>query len=423
MEEGTIVKWHKKIGDYVEAGDLILEVATDKATVEHNTLDAGYLRKIIVPEGQTAKVNQSIAIFTEEKNENIENYKPTGFEPTEESIAVPTDKKTPETTTKETPTKTPPSVATSHQPAFIPESPLEGYQFPLPTTQTTGKRLKASPLAKKLAQEKQLDLGSIKGSGPHGRIISSDLDLAQSAGSLVFGRHETPKHPPGAYEEEPLSQIRKVIAKRLQESKTYIPHFYVQQAIDAQALIAIREQLTNFEMKVSFNDLIIRACAMALRVHPNVNSGYHSVNQTIIRFQTIDIAVAVSTKEGLITPIIRHADYKNVGEIAVESRDLARRSREGKLDPQEYKGGSFTISNLGMYGVTDFQAIINPPQAAILAVSAISDVPVVRNGQVVPGKVMNITLSVDHRVIDGAAAAEFINTLQQYLENPASLLI
>lgn len=425
MEEGTIAKWHKKVGDYVESGDLLLEVATDKATVEHNALDSGWLRKILIPAGKTAVVNQAIAIFTEEKNESIDKYKPTGIEPVkEEEKAAPVAKKgkKEKEVEEELPVKRASTSAGMAQPTFVPEAPLEKYQFQLPTQQAE-KRVLASPLAKKLAKEQNLDLGSIKGSGPHGRIVSSDLERAQPGGTVVFGRHEAPKLPPGSYEEETPSQIRKIIGQRLQESKTFIPHFYVQQAIDAEALIAIREQLTQFELKVSFNDLVVRACALALRQHPNVNSGYNSVNQTIIRFQTIDIAVAVSTKEGIITPIVRHADYKNVGEIAIEVRGLAKRAREGKLDPQEYKGGSFTISNLGMYGISDFQAIINPPQAAILAVSAILDTPVVRNGEVVAGKVMNVTLSADHRIIDGVAAAEFLKTLQQYLQNPAVLLI
>lgn len=217
--------------------------------------------------------------------------------------------------------------------------------------------------------------------------------------------------------------MRKVIASRLQESKSFIPHFYVQLTVDVEPLIALREQLKHVQVKVSVNDLLIRAAALALKKHPNINSGFNSVNMTIVRFKTIDISVAVSTGEGLITPIIRHADYKNVGEISVEMKQLVKRAKEGKLDPHEYKGGSFTISNLGMYGVTNFQAIINPPQAAILAVSGILDTPVIKNGQVVPGKIMNLTLSADHRVVDGVAAAEFLNTLKTYVENPAALLL
>lgn len=415
MEEGTIAKWHKKVGEFVEPGDVLFEVSTDKATVEHSALDAGWLRKIIVTEGKKAKVNQPIAIFTEEKEESIEGYKPP------EAIVEKPQKK--EKVEKETPAATPTQQAVPRgQPSFVPEPPLNQYTFTSPT-ETSAKRLKASPLARKLAKEKGLDISTVKGSGPGERIVSRDLEQAQAEGKVTFGKRQAPQSAPGTFEEEELSPMRQVIAQRLQDSKSFIPHFYVQQAIDAQPLKDIREQLSTFGTKVSINDLIIRGTALALKEHPNVNSGFNSVNQTLVRFKTIDVAVAVSLPEGLITPIIRHADFKNVGEISVEMRALAKKAKEGKLDPQEYKGGSFTISNLGMYGITDFQAIINPPQAAILAISSILDLPVVKNGTVVPGKVLNLTLSADHRVVDGVAAAQFLKTLQKYLENPAALLV
>ena len=216
--------------------------------------------------------------------------------------------------------------------------------------------------------------------------------------------------------------MRKVIAQRLQESKSFIPHFYVTQCIDAEPLVTMREQLIAHEMKFTINDFIVRASALALKQHPGINCGFNSANQSIIRFQTIDIAIAVSIEDGLITPIVRHADYKNLGELSMEIRSLSKGKRE-KLNPEEYKGGSFTLSNLGMFGVSEFQAILNPPQGAILAVSGIQDVPVIRNHTVVPGKTLNLTLSVDHRVIDGAAAARFLQTLKKILENPAILLI
>lgn len=422
MEEGTIAKWHKKEGEFVESGDVLLEVATDKATVEHSALDGGWLRKIIVPEGGTAIVNQAVAIFTEKKDESIEGYKPTGESPVKEKEAkapAEEEKKTAE------PTAAKPAVsarAALGQPSFVPEPALVQYEFELPT-EAAEKRIKASPLARKLAKEKGLDISTVKGSGPHNRIVSSDLERAQPSGTIAFGHREAPSLTPGSYEEETLSQMRKTIAQRLQEAKTFIPHFWVHQAIDALPLLALREQLSYHEVKVSVNDLIVRGCALALREHPNVNSGFNSVNQTIIRFKTIDISIAVNMKEGLITPIVRHADYKNVGELSVEIRSLAKRAKDGKLEMHEYKGGSFTVSNLGMFGITDFQAIINPPQAAILAVGGAQEVPVVKNGVVVPGKVMNLTLSADHRVIDGAAAAEFLKTLKEYLENPAVLLL
>lgn len=429
MEEGTIVKWHKKVGDSVQTGDVLLEVATDKATVEYNALDEGWLGKILVNEGQEAVVNQPIAILTAEKNESLEGYTPEGTapKPTEEQKSATQD----QASTSESQDKPAPSTAEDvskkkggviAQPQFVPEAPLENYTFEYPTEKLE-KRLLASPLAKKLAKEKGLDLSTIKGTGPKQRIMSRDLAKAQPSGLVNFSHRETPSLPPGSYEEISLSPMRKVIGQRLQESKSFIPHFYVTQSLDAEPLVAIREQLKNHEIKLSINDFIVRACALALQQHPGINSGFNSVNQTIIQFKTIDIAVAVSIEAGLITPIIRHANYKNLGELSLEIRSLAQRARDGKLNPSEYKGGSFTISNLGMYGVSEFQAILNPPQAAILAVSGIQDVPVIRNGTIVPGKTLNLTLSVDHRVIDGVAAALFLQTVKKLLESPSILLI
>lgn len=423
MEEGTIAKWHKKEGDFVEAGELIIEVATDKATVEHNVLDEGWLRKILVQEGEEASVNQAIAIFTEDEKESIEDYQPESSdteEDKEDKEEEESEEKEEDAEDKKKPVRKKESGLS--QPAFVPEEPVKDYEFRSPTTLLT-ERVKATPLAKKLAKENGLDLTTVKGSGPGGRIVSDDLAMAQPSGQIVFGKRERPSIPPGAYEEEKLSPMRQVIGQRLQEAKTFIPHFYISQAVNAEPLHQIREQLRATGVKVSFNDFVMRACALALREHPNVNSGFNSVNQTIIRFKTIDLSFAVSVEAGLITPIIRHADFKNLGELSVEARQLAKKAREGKLEMEEYKGGSFTISNLGMYGITDFQAIINPPQAAILSVSGIQNVPVVRNGMVVPGKQMNITLSCDHRVVDGVAGAEFVKTVQKYLESPASLLI
>jgi pyruvate dehydrogenase E2 component (dihydrolipoamide acetyltransferase) len=306
--------------------------------------------------------------------------------------------------------------------AFTPEAPLENYQFPFPSG-ASQKRVSATPLAKKMAKERKLDLSSIKGTGPSGRISSQDLNLAQPAATAQFGRTAAPAIPPGTFEEVPLTPMRKIIGGRLQQSKTFIPHFYVRQEIDAEPLIGAREQLKNGGVKITFNDLMVRAVALALRECPEVNSGFDSVTQSIILFKTIDISIAVSMEGGLITPIVRHADYKSVGEISVEVKELAERARQNKLQPHEYKGGSFTISNLGMFGVSDFVAVINPPQAAILAVSGIEDCIRWKNDAAVPGKKMNVTLSADHRVIDGSLAAKFIKILQKYLENPAILLM
>lgn len=414
MEEGTIAKWHKKEGEKVLAGELLVEVATDKATVEYNALDEGYLRKILIPDGGHAIVNQPIAIFTEKANESLAGYQPEGVSP----VMAPKEREIqPQTTAAP---KTAPAPA--QQPSFTPEPPLEKYEFEFPAG-APSKRTAASPLAKKLAKEKGLDLSTVKGTGPGGRVTSRDLDLAQPDQAVTFSRREKPQIAPGTFEEQPLTPMRKVIAQRLQQAKTYIPHIYLRQEIDAEPLVIAREQLKSGEVKVTFNDFIIRACALALREHPQANSGFNSANQSIILFKTIDISIAVTVEGGLITPIIRHADYKNLGEISLEIKELAARARAGKLKPEEYKGGSFTVSNMGMFGVSDFAAIINPPQAAILAVGGIEECPCVKNGAVVVGKRMNLVLSADHRVLDGAEAAQFLKSIQKYLENPSLLLV
>ncbi len=409
MEEGTIAKWHKKEGDFVAEGDLLLEVATDKATVEHNALDEGWLRKILVSEGKSATINQPLAIFTEKEKESIESYQVK--EPPKAAAPVAAEEKRAEAK---------PQVATPtlSQPAFVPEPPLAQ-----PTAEPKDRHLRASPLAKRLAKEQGLDITTVKGTGPGGRITSKDLGQAQPTGVVTFGREEEPTIPAGSYEEIPLSPMRKIIARRLQESKSFIPHFYVKQLVDAEPLILLREQLKTFGLSVTFNDMILRACALALREHPEVNSGFNSVNQTIIRFKTVDIGVAVSFEGGLITPIVRHADFKNLGQISTEVRALAERARAMKLKEEEYKGGSFCLSNLGMFGITEFTAVINPPQSAILAVGGITEAPVVKEGKVVPGKTLTLVLSADHRVVDGAHGAQFMKTVQKLLENPVSLTL
>lgn len=382
MEAGTIQQWLKKVGDKVEAGDVLMEVATDKATVEHSALDEGYLRAILVQEGQEAKVNDPIAIFTERQDESIE-----GFVPKQEEAPKVAEEKV---------------------------VPKEATSKP-----KTAERMIASPLAKKLAEQKGIRLEEVQGTGPRGRIVAKDLEKAPVPSAP---KPQMPKMPSGIFEEVSLSPIRRVTGKRLQEAKSLIPHFYIQQTIDASNLISFREQFANFEKKVSVNDCIVKACSYALRDHPNINAGFHEVNQTLILYKTIDISVAVSIEGGLITPIVTHADQKSLQEISEEVRALAKKAKEGKLALHEFQGGSFTISNLGMFGVTSFQAIINPPQAALLAVAGIQEVPVIKNGQVIAGKIMNLTLSVDHRVIDGVAAAEFLKTLKKYLENPIMLI-
>lgn len=417
MEGGTIVKWHKKEGDEVKSGELLFEVATDKATVEYEALDGGFLRKVLVPEGGEALVNQAVAIFTVAKDESIEGYQPEGMKQEEEASAPVAEGE--EKAQEATPAKL--AATGMAQVNFPIEPPLEDYSFEFDTEMK--ERLAASPLAKKLAKEKGIDITTVKGSGPDGRVMSRDLDMGQPSAAATFGAGQKPAEKPGSYEAIPLSSMRKAISEKLQASKTFVPHFYVQEDIDVEAMITLRGQLKEGGIKVTFNDFVMRATALALREHPNVNSGFDSANKQIVQFKTIDISVAVSIPEGLITPIVRHVDYKNLGQISAEVKNLAGLAKEGKLQPEQYRGGSFTISNLGMYGIHDFQAIINPPQAGILAIGGMRDTPVVKDGAVVPGKRMMVSLSVDHRVIDGVEAAQFVRTVQKYLENPPVLLI
>ncbi|MBS0627584.1 MAG: pyruvate dehydrogenase complex dihydrolipoamide acetyltransferase [Verrucomicrobia bacterium] len=418
MEGGVITKWQKNEGEEVKAGDVLFEVATDKATVEYNSLDDGFLRVVLVGNGKEALVGAPVAILSSTKEEDITSYKPESKVQEKEKPAfadtpVFTEEKSAERVV---------STATLSQPAFTPEPALENYEFPFPVG-TVDKRIKATPYAKKIAKDKGIDLSTVKGSGPNQRIVSGDLSLGQKGSLYVFGKKEVPSIPPGTYEEEALSPMRKVIAQRLQQSKSFIPHFYVTQVIDAEPMMALREQLKAGDVKVTFNDIVVRALALALKEHPTLNSGFDSVTQSIIYFKTVDISVAVTVPEGLITPIIRHADYKNLGQIASEVKALAEKAKIGKLAREEYMGGSFTLSNLGMFGISEFKGIINPPQAGILCVGGIEDKAVVKSNQVVPGKVMTLSLSADHRVVDGADGAKFMKTLQKLLENPALLIL
>lgn len=387
MTEGVIAKWHKQVGDFVESGDVLLEISTDKATVEHAALDEGYLRAIVGQEGQKIDVNAPLAVFTASQDESIEGYKATALG---EAIKA--------------------EVASSAAPTT---------KATAPAAVKRDAKVAASPLAKKLAKEKGIDLTNVAGSGPSGRIMSRDLAQApaqMAAPVVALCQAEQ------TIIEEALSPMRKVIAQRLQESKSTIPHFYVRQEVDAAPIIALREELKKLELSYTVNDFIVKACAIALKKHPEINSGFDSKSQKALRFSRVDICVAVTIQGGLITPIVADAAKKSLSAISQEVKQLASRAREGKLQPQEYQGGSFTISNLGMYGVNDMTAIINPPQGAILGVGAAQDVPVVKDGQIVPGKRMSLTISCDHRVIDGAEAAQFMRTLKQLIENPILFL-
>ena len=415
METGTLVKWLKKAGDEIHFGDVLLEISTDKAVLEHTASEDGWLLEILVKEGTKIPVGAPIAVFSTEKNVT---YDLKQLLPSQE--AVSTDEPTqivPNTSSQQDNSHyAGPSMAIM---GFRPEPPLT---TPL-TIKNPGDPVSASPLAKKLAKEQNLDLSGVAGSGPGGGIVKKDFEKAPPLRIAGFGYPEAPEVNPGTYVEEPLSPIREAISKRLQAAKTFIPHFYVRQRIYASPLLALLKELQAQNIKLSINDCIVRACALALKEFPEINSGFNSVDNTIIRFSTIDISIAVAIPDGVITPIIRCADRKNVGMISAEIKALAARAKQSALKEEEYKGGSFCISNLGMTGISDFTAILNPPQAAILAVGSVEEQPIVLNGELAVGSTCMLTLSVDHRVIDGYPAAMFMKRLQKLLEAPSVLLL
>jgi pyruvate dehydrogenase E2 component (dihydrolipoamide acetyltransferase) len=390
MEEGIILKWLKKEGDSVKQGEIIAEVQTDKADMELEAYDTGVLRKIFVPAGKGAAVGKPIAIIGSASEDIapllVDTSAPISGHGTP-AIAVPSAK------------------------------PSEQVQPTLPTAISAGgdMRMKASPLAKAMAEQNRIDLSTISGSGPMGRIVKKDLESALT-------RSTPHAYVPGTSKEIPLSLMRKTIAKRLVESKTTAPHFYLTYEVDMKRAIDLRASLNSAgNLKVSYNDIIVRGCAFALRNHPKVNSSF--AGDKIIQHGAINVGIAVAIDDGLITPVIRNADMKSLIEIANESKELAAKAREKKLKPEEFSGGTFTVSNLGMYGVEEFAAIINPPEGAILAVGAIVEKPVVENGQVVVGNRLMLTLSCDHRVVDGAVGAQFMQEVKLILENPWKLAL
>ena len=406
MEEGVISKWNVNEGDEVSAGDIIAEVETDKATMDVEVFDAGTVLRIVPGEGDAVPLGGLIAIIGE-ADEDISSL-------LEDTIIATAD-----------------STPTSKQDkATINEETVDTPVYVVASSSDDG-RIKASPLAKKIAADKGVDLNSIVGSGPDGRIVKKDVETAQSITTSTLTRPGTPAPIPEsitksfsslASEEVKVSQMRKVIAKRLSESKFSNPHFYETIDIDMKAAIEARMQLKDkMDIKVSFNDIIVKASAIALSRHQAINSSW--MGDTIIEHGDVHIAVAVAIEEGLMTPVLRHVDQKGLIQISSETRELAGMARDRKLASEQMEGSTFTISNLGMFGIEEFTAIINPPNACILAVGAIRDVPVIENGAVVPGKRMKVTLSSDHRIVDGAKAADFLNTLRSLIENPLSMLL
>ena len=406
MTEGTVVKWIKKEGDPVKSGEVIAEVETDKATMDLEAFDSGILRKILVREGEKVAVQSRIGIIGS-KDEKIDESAP----------AAPTSAAAP----KEAAAKEPaPAAKSSEAPAPVATA----------TTAPSGGRIKASPLAKKIAAEKGVSLATLAGSGPNGRIVKNDVlnapangHASASGGSSIYARG-----PIAAEGSTKLTTMRSVIAKRLLESKTTIPHFYLEIEVDAKPLLDLRAQLNDSlgklkpPVKLSLNDFVLKAAAEAVRRVPAVNASF--AGDSIKQFADVQLSFAVAIAEGLITPIIKEAQNKSLIQISGEAKALAGKAKEGKLKPEEFQGGTFTVSNLGMLGIDSFSAIINPPQAAILAIGNIVKKPVVdANDNIVVGHRQSITLSCDHRVVDGAVGAAYLKELRELLEKPALLLL
>ncbi|WP_406586369.1 pyruvate dehydrogenase complex dihydrolipoamide acetyltransferase [Asaia lannensis] len=419
MTEGTLSRWLKKEGDKVKSGDLIAEIETDKATMEVEAVDEGILGRIVVPEGsEGVKVNSPIAILVEE-GEAVPDAV--------EAAPAKTAEAAPQTASQPASSPSASSPSASSQPATSASaSSSTSAQAAAVHGAASGKRVFASPLARRIAGQKGIDLSTLKGTGPNGRILRRDVESAKPA--LAGGPGVATAAAPAEARRVPNSSMRKVIARRLSESKQNVPHFYVSVDIELDALLALRSQLNaaspsegEGQFKISVNDMMIKAVALALRDCPGLNVQF--TDAETLHFPDIDISMAVSIPDGLITPIIRQADRKSLREISEQARDLAKRARDGKLKPEEFQGGTFSISNMGMFGVREFAAIINPPQAGILAIAAGEKRAVVRGDQLAIATVMTATLSVDHRAVDGALGAKWLNALRDIVQNPYRLVI
>jgi len=416
MEEGTLAKWHVKEGDTVSSGDIMAEIETDKATMEFEAVDEGTVGKIIVAEGtEGVKVNDVIAVLLED-GESADDI----GDVSSGSSAAPAPS-SPEPAQSAAPA--------ADKPAAAPAAPARD-----------GQRIFATPLARRIAADKGLDLSAIAGSGPHGRIVKADVANATAApkAAAPAAKADTPAMAAGPdtdvvlktyadrpFEEVALDGMRKTIAARLTEAKQSVPHFYLRRDIQLDALLTFRSQLNKQleprGVKLSVNDFIIKACALALQQEPEANAVW--AGDRTLKFEKSDVAVAVAIEGGLFTPVLRDAEMKSLSALSAEMKDLASRARDRKLAPHEYVGGSFAISNLGMFGIDNFDAIINPPHAAILAVGAGVKKPIVgADGELTVGTVMSTTLSVDHRVIDGALGANLLNAIKANLENPMTML-
>ncbi len=425
MEEGTLSRWAKKEGDEIGIDDLVAEVETDKATMEWRSFDKTVLLKILVPEGSTLKPDQPVAIFGQ-KGEDVSALVAQAAGGGAGLVAVAA-----------APAKTPEPPKESAPAAAALAAVAPAAEAPAP-----GGRVAASPLVRKIARERSIDLARVRGTGPHGRIVKRDVEglaatsaapAASAAPSAIATRVLGERRPPTTVK---LSQMRKTIARRLTESKQSVPHFYLTIDVDAGPLVSARAQINadleaQFKAspaqgqksaeKVSVNDLLIKACAAALRRVPAVNSSF--TPDALVHHDAVDISVAVAVPDGLLTPVVRDADQLGVLAISRAVRELAGRAKDKKLKPEEMTGGTFSISNLGMFGIEQFAAVINPPEGAILAVGTVRDEPVVKDGAVVPGQRLRMTLSCDHRVVDGAVGAEFLAVLKRLVEAPITLLV
>ena len=455
MEKGNLAKWLKKEGDTVKAGDIIAEIETDKATMEFEAVDEGTIGKILVPEGTTdVAINAPIAVLLEEGEDKSAIKDVPSASPSPGPSPAAAEPPSPARGEGSAPAPAAKAEASPAAAPSVPSPPVgegQGEGARTPANGSAG-RIMASPLARRLAREAGIDLASVKGSGPHGRVVKSDIAAATSGGVAVRPPAAAPGQEArsavgatgpqampdaqimklfeaGEYDLVPHDNVRKIIARRLVEAKTTIPHFYLTADTEIDALLSLRQQINaaaprdkdgKAAWKVSLNDLIIKALAMALMRVPDANVTW--TEGGMLHHKRADIGVAVAIPGGLITPVVRHADTKRISEISNEMKDLAARARARKLAPEEYQGGSSAVSNLGMYGIKDFAAVINPPHATILAVGAGVETPVVRDHKVDIRTIMTVTLSTDHRAVDGALGAQLMSAFRDYIEKPAAML-
>lgn len=412
MTDGVVAEWHKKVGDEVKSGELLAEIETDKATMEFESFQDGVLLHIGVEKGKSAPVDSILAILGE-KGEDVDAIIKEDKEKSKKSEpAAEESKEKPKEAKKEEASPKRESAPAAGKPAAREQRRSEAVPVPASVGSNGDGRIKASPLARKMAEDKGINMSVLRGTGDGGRVVKRDIESYAGAHISDIESHE----------EFEISQMRRTIAKRLAESKFTAPHFYLTIDLDMDNAIAARESINKAiePVKISYNDLILKAAALALQEHPQVNASWMDDH---LRFHKhIHIGVAVAVDEGLLVPVVRFADQKTLTQIGAEVKHYAEKARSKKLQPQDWEGNTFTISNLGMFDIEEFTAIINPPDSCILAVGAIRQVPVVKGGQVVPGNRMKVTLSCDHRVVDGAVGSAFLKTFRQFIENPVVML-